>query len=147
MNQSESSEMHCFFDYSMLSSMNNMIRENSVCVCLSNNWWQSVSANNLDVNSFEWMKCISLININVHACAQMSFFSLLVEMSVIWMIDKHIVTAVSLRFRFQTRHAPFFMRSLSMRSKLNISWKNNVVVMSFFKIESCKEYIIWLSNR
>jgi hypothetical protein len=35
MNQSESSEMHFFFDYSMLSSMNNMIRENfSICMCV-----------------------------------------------------------------------------------------------------------------
>ena len=40
------------FDYSMLSSMNSVIREwewECVCVCLSSNWWQSVSANNLDV--------------------------------------------------------------------------------------------------
>jgi hypothetical protein len=47
----------------------------SMSVYLSCNWWQSVSANNLDVNSTECMKCISLININVHACAQMIFFS------------------------------------------------------------------------
>ena len=50
------------------------------------------------------------------------FFSvvvLLLEMSVLWMVDKHIVTAVSWRFRFQTRHAPFFIFSLSMTLKLN----------------------------
>jgi hypothetical protein len=54
----------------------------------------------------------------------MIFF--LVEMSVILMIDKHIVTAVRLRFRFKTRHAPFFLLlfSLSMTLKLNIVRKN-----------------------
>lgn len=76
------------FNYSVLSSMNRVIREYfyiSICeskcvcvcvfVCLSSNWWQSVSANNLDMNSFDCMEYLSLININVHARAQMSFSS------------------------------------------------------------------------
>jgi hypothetical protein len=93
-----------------------MIRENS-CVCLSYNWWQSVSANNLDMNSVE---CISLIIINVYVCAHActdDFF--LVEMSVILMIDKHSVTAVELRVKFKTRHAQFFILWLSMKFELN----------------------------
>ena len=83
-------------------------------------------------NSVKWTRreCISLSHSLTLMCTRVHtqmisssssflFFPYLKCLFYGMMIDKHIVTAVSLRFRFQTRHAPFFILSLSMTLKLN----------------------------
>jgi hypothetical protein len=95
------------FDYSMLSSMNSVIREYvwvSVYLAIDDNLCLPII---LMYTQSSIYHSLTLIGTRVH-----KWFSFLVEMSVILMIDKHIVTAVRLRFRLKTRHAPFLFSTL-----------------------------------